>query len=160
MSHCSEGSFCFMYSASCRQQAIRCNGSPVVSTHKGTMMRRLLYSYSCSREHSVELTFELPVVWNTIVVISTNEISIDRSGRCGCRNALWLVWRVHPWDWTSCSHMPFCIVTTSPSRNGLTPLNTSPGHWQKYQCDKSIFLYTCTTAVVTKMKTSIALLLQ
>ena len=41
------------------------------------MMQGILYSYSCSREQTVELTFDLPVVWDTIVLISTNEISID-----------------------------------------------------------------------------------
>ena len=37
----------------------------------------LCNSYSCSREQTVELTFELPVVWDAIVLISTTEISID-----------------------------------------------------------------------------------
>ena len=37
----------------------------------------LLYSYSCLPEQTIELTFDLLVVWDTIILISTNEISID-----------------------------------------------------------------------------------
>ena len=49
----------------------------VYFTHKQTVMRGLWHSYKCSREQPVELTFELPVVWGVIVLISTYEISVD-----------------------------------------------------------------------------------
>ena len=47
----------------------------VYFTHKQRVMRGLWHSYKCSREQTVELTFELPVVWGVIVLISTYEIS-------------------------------------------------------------------------------------
>ena len=54
-------------------------------------MRGLWYSYSCSREQTVELTFELPVVWDAIVLIS---ITVK-----GALNTSFSVWK--PFNWTT-----------------------------------------------------------